>query len=136
MPNKAATLASWIARVGVAAMFLFTGIFKLSGNPDAQATFAQIGGDPVMYFTGLAEVIGAVLILLPKTKAVGGVFAMGVMGGAIVSHAANLVPNHDMLPLALLLFTASAAVVWLHRRELPVIGERLPGPQPEPAKAA
>lgn len=128
------TIASWIARVGVAGLFLFTGVFKLSGNPDAQATFAQIGGDPVMYFTGLAEVIGAVLILLPRTKAVGGVFAMGVMGGAIVSHAANLVPNHDMLPLAVLLFVAGAVVAWLHRRELPVVGPSL-APAPQPAEA-
>ena len=130
------TLASWIARVGVGGLFLFTGIFKLSGNPEAQATFAQIGGDPVMYFTGIAEVIGAVLILLPKTRAIGGVFAMGVMGGAVVSHAANLVPNHDMLPLAVLLFAAGAVVAWLHRRELPIIGERLPAPQPERAGIA
>ena len=127
------TLASWIARVGVAGLFLFTGIFKLTGNPDAQATFAQIGGDPVMYFTGLAEVVGAVLILLPKTRAIGGVFAMGVMGGALVSHAANLVPNHDMLPLAVLLFMAGAVVAWLHRRELPVIGTGLSAPPPAEA---
>ena len=119
---KPTTVISWIARLGIAALFLFTGIYKLTGNPDAQATFAQIGGDPAMYFTGLAEVIGAILIMLPKTKAVGGVFAMGVMGGAIASHLANLVPNHDMLPLAVVLFTAAGVVAWLHRDELPIIG--------------
>lgn len=119
---KPTTLISWIARVGVAGLFLFTGIFKLTGNPDAQATFAQIGGDPVMYFTGLAEITGAVLILLPKTKAIGGIFAMGIMGGAIVSHLANLVPNDDMLPLAAVLFAAAGVVAWLHRDELPIIG--------------
>lgn len=122
---KPTALISWIASIGVAVMFLFTGVYKLTGNPDAQATFAQIGGDPVMYFTGLAEVIGALLILLPKTRAVGGVFAMGVMGGALLSHAANLVPNHDMLPLAIMLFSAAGVVAWLRRRELPLLGPAL-----------
>lgn len=117
------TLISWIARLGVAALFLFTGIFKLTGNPDAQATFAQIGGDPVMIATGLAEIVGAVLILLPATRALGGVFAMGVMAGAIVTHLASLVPNDDMLPLAIVLFAAGAVVAYLHRQELPVIGQ-------------
>lgn len=131
---KPAILTSWIARIGVACLFLFTGIFKLTGNPDAQATFAQIGGDPMMYFTGLAEIVGAVLILLPKTKAVGGVFAMGVMGGAIVSHLTGMVPNDDMLPLAIVLFVAAGVVAWLHRRELPVIGSGLAVPA-EPAEA-
>jgi uncharacterized membrane protein YphA (DoxX/SURF4 family) len=121
-----ARLISWIASLGVAGLFAFTGLYKLTGSPDAQATFAKIGGDPDMYFTGLVEIVGAVLILLPKTRAVGGVFAMGVMGGAIASHLANLVPNHDMLPLAVVLFTAAGVVAYLHRRELPILGRALP----------
>lgn len=120
----ASAISSIVARLGVAALFLFTGIFKLTGNPDAQATFAQIGGDPVMYFTGVAEIVGAVLILLPKTRAIGGVYAMGVMGGAIASHLFSLVPNDDMLPLAVVLFAGAAVVAWLHRIELPLIGAR------------
>lgn len=120
---KPRTITSWIARLGVASLFLFTGIYKLTGNPDAQATFAQIGGDPVMYLTGIAELLGAVLILVPKTRAFGGVFAMGVMGGAIVSHLAKLVPNDDMLPLAIVLLVAGATVAWLHRTELPMVGK-------------
>ena len=123
------SIASWIARLPVAGLFLFTGVFKLTGNPDAQATFAQIGGDPVMYFTGLAEVLGAVLILLPKTRAVGAVWAMAIMAGAVVSHLANLVPNHDMLPLAVGLFVAAAVAAVIHRDELPVLGSR-PDSQP------
>ena len=41
MPNKTATINSWIARIGVAAMFLLNGI---------------------------AEIVRALLILLPKTR--------------------------------------------------------------------
>lgn len=116
-------ITSWAGSILVGGMFAFTGIFKLTANPDAQATFAQIGGSPAMYFTGLVELIGAALILLPRTRAIGGVLAMGVMGGAIVSHVAGLVPNHDMLPLAVLLFVAASVVSVLHRNALPVVGK-------------
>lgn len=121
----AGTVASWIARLAVAGMFAFTGVFKLSGNPDAQATFAMMGGDLVMYLTGATEVVGAVLILMPWTRALGGVLAMGVMAGAVASHLADLVPSDEMLPLAVVLFVLGGVVAWLHRAELPIIGWRV-----------
>ncbi|MFK7789509.1 MAG: DoxX family protein [Phycisphaeraceae bacterium] len=120
---KAQQLTSWIGSVGVAALFGFTGIFKLTGNPDAQATFEQIGGPAMMVFTGVVELVIAVLILLPKTRAIGSISAMGVMAGAIASHLTGMVPNDDMLPLAVILFAASAVVAFLHRAELPMVGK-------------
>lgn len=121
---KPSTLISWIARLAVAGMFLFTGIYKLTGNADAQATFAELGGTPMMYLTGLIEITGAALVLIPKTRALGGVLALGVMGGAIVSHLANLVPDDEMLPMAIALFLAAGIITFLHRAELPLLGTK------------
>ena len=69
---KPSQVISWTASLGVAGLLGFTGVFKLAGNADAQAMFKQIGGSAAMYFTGAIELIAAVLILLPKTRALGG----------------------------------------------------------------
>lgn len=129
---KPTTLTALIARLGVAGLFLFTGVFKLTGNPDAQATFAQIGGSAAMYLTGVIEVVVAAMVLWPRRRAIGSVLAMGVMAGAIVSHVAHLVPNDDMLPLAVVLFAASGWSAFVYRGELPGIGAQLAKPKAAP----
>lgn len=127
------TIASWAARIIIGGLFIFTGIFKLTGNPEAQETFAQIGGAPMMYLTGVIELIGAALLLIPRTRVYGGLLAMGTMGGAIVSHLTGMVPNDEMFPLAIVLFLLSGLVLYLHRAELPIIGPSLA--EQEPATA-
>lgn len=118
----ALTIVSWVCRIAVAGMFIMASIPKLTAQADPKAMFDALGGTPMMYLTGVMELAAAVLILIPKTKVYGAVLAMGVMGGAIVSHLAVL-EDDTMLPMAIVLFIAAGIVVFLHRAELPLLGK-------------
>ena len=103
-------------------MFVMAAIPKLTGQAEPVELFSQLGGAPMMYLTGVMELSAAVLLLVPKTKIYGAVLALGVMGGAIVSHLAVLGLG-GMFPLAVVLFVLAGVLIWLHRAELPVVGK-------------
>jgi len=111
------TIISWILRLGIAAMFVMVAVPKLAAQAEPVELFSRLGGAPMMYLTGVMELAAAVLLLVPKTKVYGAVLALGVMGGAIVSHLAVLGLG-GMFPLAVVLFVAAGVLVALHRGEL------------------
>ena len=115
------TIVSWVARIGIAGMFIMAAVPKLTAQAEAQQTFAELGGSAMMVITGVMELVAAVLLLVPRTRVVGAVLALGVMGGAIVSHLAVLGLG-GMFPLAVVLFLLAGVLVLLHREKLPVIG--------------
>lgn len=127
------SLLSWLLAVPIAGMLLFTGVFKLMGSAEALDTFAQIGGAPAMYFTGIVEIATASLLLIPKTRIYGALLAVATMTGAIFTHLAGLMPNNDeMLPMAIVLFVLGAALTFLHRHELPMLGSAALKPDAAP----
>ena len=67
-------ISDWMIRGGVALVFVLFGFEKFPSRPDAQwvRLFQEIGvGRWFRYLTGVAEVAGALLILLPKTARAG-----------------------------------------------------------------
>ena len=117
----AVTIVSWVCRLGIAVMFALASIPKLTMQDQPQEMFTALGGKPMMLLTGVMELAATVLVLIPKTRVYGAVLAIGVMGGAIVSHLAVL-DNDDMLPAAIGLFIAAVVLLVLHRSELPFFG--------------
>ena len=115
-----------------AAILLQTLFFKFSGARESVYIFSQLGVEPWGRIgTGVLELITAALLLIPRTRAIGGVFTMGILGGAIMSHLTILgitMPAVDdkgeLFALALTVFACGAGVAWLNRRDLPVIGSR------------
>jgi putative oxidoreductase len=84
-------VADWVLRVCVAVLFGSVGYEKLSPQPGSYwvTLFAELGfGEWLMYFTGAIQVLGALLVLVPRTSiAVAGAVLVGsTMVGAIVSH--------------------------------------------------
>ena len=64
-------LTTWLPRIGVALFFLMIGSQKFT-DPGWTRIFAQIGaGQWFRYLTGIMQVGGAVLVLVPRTTAVG-----------------------------------------------------------------
>ena len=132
------TVLSWAVRLAAVALFLWPGaIPKLISDPYAIQTFETLGVEPWgRYFTAVAELTAAVLLLLPRTAAWGGVFGAMVMVGAIGSHLTKLgvvpeyvidgetVQNPLLFWLAVVLLALCAATVVLHRRQLPIINGR------------
>jgi putative oxidoreductase len=124
-------IASRVVRAIVAVILVQTLFFKFSGAPESVYIFETVGQEPWgRYGSGVVELIAAALLFVPGFTAIGAGLALGVIGGAIFFHLTKLgiVVQGDgglLFALALVVFAGSAFVLWLHRRELPVIGAKL-----------
>ncbi|MEM6456177.1 MAG: DoxX family protein [Acidobacteriota bacterium] len=128
--SKALNISLWIAQIAVAVLYLQTLFFKFTAAPEAVWIFTQLGVEPWgRVATGAAELIVALLLLVPMTAAIGAVMSLGVIAGAIVSHLAvlGIVVQNDggtLFIMALVIFFASTFIAWIRRDELPIIGAR------------
>ena len=126
--SKAQSIASWILQLIVAGILLQTLFFKFTGAEESVYIFTTIGAEPWGRIgSGVAELIAAVLILVPATTPIGAVLAMGIMAGAIVSHLTILgieVKGDGglLFALALTVFVGSAIVLLIRRGQIPVVG--------------
>ena len=129
---------SWSLQIIAAAILGQTLFFKFSGAPESVYIFSTLGLEPVgRYASGCAELIAAVLLLIPSTAAVGAALALGVITGAILSHLTRLgiVVRDDgglLFALALIVFGSSAAIIALRRAQLVSILRRLTPNTPTP----
>lgn len=81
----------WLLRVIAAVIMLQTLYFKFSAAPESVYIFSKLGLEPYGRISiGVLELIASVLILIPITSALGALLAMGLMTGAIFSHATQL----------------------------------------------
>ena len=133
--SKAQAVVSWVMQLVVAGILLQTLFFKFTGAEESVYIFSTLGR-----FVGLAgvepwgrigsgviELIASVLLMVPATASMGALVAMGVMGGAIVSHLIILgieVKGDGglLFGLALAAFAGSVVVLVLRRSQLPVLG--------------
>ena len=103
----------WILQIAAAAMFFLAGFPKLAGAPPMVGLFAAIGiGQWFRYLTGALEVIGAILLLVPRFSGVGALLLAGVMAGAVATHL-FVIGGNPAIPVVLLVVTASVA--WARR---------------------
>jgi uncharacterized membrane protein YphA (DoxX/SURF4 family) len=86
--DRVLNLTIWILQVVMALVFLYFGATKF--NPRAAywiELFAKIGiGQWFRYFTGGLEVIGAVILLMPRTTGIAAVVLACNMAGAVFVH--------------------------------------------------
>ncbi len=77
----------WGVRILLALAFTAAGTAKLAGVPMLVAEFEAIGfGQWFRYFTGAVELLGVVLVLVPRTAFFGGLWLGGTMVGAVATH--------------------------------------------------
>lgn len=121
-------LVSWLLQIIVVVILVQTLFFKFTGAEESVYIFTMLGAEPWGRIgSGVVELIASALLLLPRTVTLGALLALGTIMGAIVSHLTKLgiVVQEDgglLFGLALVVFAASAAILWLRRREVPVIG--------------
>ena len=119
----------WLLRLFVAGILLQTLFFKFSGAAESVWIFQTLGAEPWGRFaSGVAELIAAVLILWPRTTGTGAALALGIISGAIAAHLTQLGIEVQgdgglLFWLAVAVFAGSAVLAWLHRREIPVVGQ-------------
>jgi putative oxidoreductase len=111
---KIVNIVLWVLQIGAAGMFLMVGFLKLSGNPQLVALFEAIGiGQWFRYLTGTLEVVGAILLLIPRTSGSGALMLAGIMICAVVTHVFIVGGS----PLgAIILLVVTGVVAWGRRQ--------------------
>lgn len=124
-------LLTWALQLVVAGILLQTLFFKFTGAAESIYIFSTLGMEPWgRYASGVAELIAAVLLLIPGCATFGALLAVGVISGAIVSHFAVLGIEVQgdgglLFALAVIVFISSLTIVALRWREVPFVGARL-----------
>ena len=122
--NVRTELVSWACQLVAAAILLQTLFFKFTAAPESVYIFTKLGMEPWGRLgSGLVELAACVLLLVPRTAALGALGSLAVISGAIASHLTRLgiaVQNDGglLFALALVVFACSAVVLWLRRDEL------------------
>jgi putative oxidoreductase len=107
----------WAVRGGVAVFFIVFGMEKFSSDPGSHwvQLFAQIGaGLWFRYLTGVLELLGGLLVLIPKTALIGLATLACTMAGAVVILAFVVgEPGSSLFPgIFLLALIAIGLVRW------------------------
>ena len=124
------TIILWITKIVVAAILLQTLYFKFTAHHDSIYIFEKTGlGAAGRIGSGVAELIVAILILIPKTAWLGGLGAIGMMTGAIFFHLTSLGTevNNDgglLFRLALIVFVGGIYIVLRHKEDIPLFKKK------------
>jgi uncharacterized membrane protein YphA (DoxX/SURF4 family) len=138
-------VASWILRLVAAIILLQTLFFKFTAAPESIYIFTKLGVfvhgylpflgvatiEPVARIgSGVLELIAALFLLTPQFVWAGALLAITATAGAIVSHLTFLGIEVQgdkglLFGLAITVVVTSAVALFLHRGQIPVIGERL-----------
>jgi|ERR1035438_2397284 putative oxidoreductase len=111
-------LRDWVLRGGIAFAFVLFGVDKFPSGPGAPwvAFFAQIGiGQWFRYCTGIVEIVGALLLLIPRTVTAGLVLLACTMAGAFLIHI--FVMGHPANAIITGAFLGGLVVFWLTRHD-------------------
>jgi uncharacterized membrane protein YphA (DoxX/SURF4 family) len=110
--------------------------FKFTYAPETQVIFAERGGRPAATAVGVVELVCVVLLLVPRTAAIGALLSLLTISGAIFTHLTSLGITIPSAPgseendggtlffLALLVAVGSAVVLSLRWQELPYLQHR------------
>jgi len=116
VPNRLGLLATWLPRVAVAMVFVSVGSSKFR-DPMWIRLFGQIGlGQWFRYLTGIMQIAGGALVLVPRTALVGIALAACTMLGATVAWLTVLhAPFNAPIPAAILAILAGIGVAEYNR---------------------
>src|SRR5882672_4149588 len=115
-PGKAANIALWVVQILLALAFAGAASGKLLGKPEMVGLYEVIGiGQWFRYVTGLLELTGAILIVVPRTKFFGTALLSMVMVGAVLTHLFIL---HSAPTAAAVLLVLAGIVAWGRRGAL------------------
>jgi len=129
--TKNQKIASWLVRLPAAIILLQTLFFKFTGAPESVYIFTKVGMGPWgRYGSGVVELIAALLLLSSCHCWLGALLALGVMGGAIMSHLTvlGIVVQDDgglLFALAITVAVCSVITLIIHRRQIPFLARWL-----------
>lgn len=138
-------LVAWAAALWIAYELLWYEQYKLTGNEGSVYLFTILsdwlgtpGGEkPFRLFVAAMEICAAILVLIRRTQGIGGLFAAGIMAGAIFFHTVSplgIDPYGDggvLFKEACFTFLMGLLVAWIRRNQIlallpPGLAARLP----------
>lgn len=141
--SKGVVVVDWACRAVAAVILLQTLFFKFTAAPESVYIFTKVGG--VLHSalasvsipmaekfgrlgSGVMELIAGILLITPRSVWAGALLAMAATFGAIATHLTVL--GIDVLGdkgllfgLAITVFVTSAIALYIHRRDIPVLGK-------------
>ena len=121
----------FVLRIIIAIILFQTLRFKFTAHPDSIYIFETVGLEPIGRIgIGVLELIAGILLLIPKTIWAGALLTLGLIGGAILMHLTllGIEVNNDggtLFITAVITFILSVIVLYLYRKEIPIIGKKL-----------
>lgn len=114
----------WVLRILAALILLQTLYFKFTAQPESVQLFTALGMEPVGRIgTGIAELIAAILILIPRTTLLGALLGLGLMSGAIFFHLTKLGikfgGDYILFAYAVITFVCCLILIIIHRKNIP-----------------
>jgi uncharacterized membrane protein YphA (DoxX/SURF4 family) len=106
-------VGGWVLRLSAGVLFLTVGIEKLETESYWVKLFAEIGlGNWFRYLTGALQILGGLLLLVPRTTRAGAFLAGCTMAGAVFVHMFVLDTGIGgaLIPAALLVFVGIIAL--------------------------
>jgi len=119
----------WLVRIVPAIILLQTLFFKFTGAEESIYIFETVGMEPWgRYGSGVAELIAAVCLLIPRTSWLGAGLGAGTIAGAIFFHLTKLGievkgDGGTLFYLALAVMVCCLIVLWQERKSVPVINK-------------
>tara|TARA_R110002073_G_scaffold72537_1_gene177686 strand:+ start:720186 stop:720569 length:384 start_codon:yes stop_codon:yes gene_type:complete len=122
--------APLIIRLIIAIILIQTLRYKFTAHPDSVYIFSKAGLEPYgRIASGIAELIAAILLLIPKTVWMGALLTVGIITGAIITHLTTIgiEVNGDggkLFYMAILVFVLGLSTLWIYRKDIPFIGKK------------
>ena len=111
---KVKSIAAWTLQILFAIFFTFQAAMKLGASPHWVSRFRVWGYPEHFYFVvGLCELLGAILLLIPRLARWGAVLLLIIMTGATATHVINREPQVVTTVLIMILLSA---LLYLCRR--------------------
>jgi len=112
MSSKTKNIIGWLLSIILGLAFIMAGGTKLSGQAEMVQNFQKWGlSMTIMYFIGVAEILGAIGLFIPRTRFLAVLGLMAVMIGAIGTHVLN---GEQFIPPLVLLILLSA-LAWIRK---------------------
>jgi len=124
MKSKSVTITLWVLRILAALIMIQTLYFKFTAAEESVYIFSTLGIEPWGRIgTGILELVASILILWPRTTGIGAFLALGLMGGALLSHLTVLGiqvqgDGGQLFIYALLVFISSSILAFVYRDQL------------------
>lgn len=128
-PNMNTKTLSLIAQIIVAIIMGQTLFFKFTDHPETVELFKLLDQGAVAYKSiGAVELVACILILVPRTILYGALLSIGLMSGAIMAHITTIgfgAPYGSLGAMAIAAWLCALFVLFIHRKSIPLIGQRL-----------